>query len=267
MKTKFANSIQMFALAVLTFMVGATVMACTGADISVLADQFTAAATGGVMTASLPIFFIMKDGIKNFVQLSDEQRENFTDEENSKYLSELIKWQTKSINDLQIAAKNDGANNVEIAKQIKSLTDASITSLKTSLEAQGGAIAKLSKELEATESKTAKTLTQAILKSLDDGKEEIAGMLKSGANTIRLDIKASQGAGDINTGTDFAEMEAGIGQLATRQAFMRSLFVNKNTSSEYVKYNDKESIVRDAKNVAACAASTHDYKITWKVLF
>ena len=108
-------------------------------------------------------------------------------------------------------------------------------------------------------------MQQAILKSLDDSKEEIAGMLKDGAKKVRLEVKASQGAGDITSGTDFAEMEAGVGQIATRQTFMRSLFVNKNTTSEYIKYNDQETIVRDAKNVAACAPTTHNSKITWQV--
>tara|TARA_R110000751_G_scaffold221781_4_gene324132 strand:+ start:851 stop:2128 length:1278 start_codon:yes stop_codon:yes gene_type:complete len=203
--------------------------------------------------------------MEKFIKKTSEEVTALNDEQKSQYLADLIKWQTKSIEDLQIASKKEDANNEEISKQIKSLTDASITSLKTSLEAQGGAIAKLSKELEAKESTVPANFTQAVLKSLDTNKDDIQEMLKSGSKNIRLEIKASQGAGDITTGTDFAEMEAGVGQIATRQTFMRSLFVNKNTSKEYVKYNDQETVVRDAKNVAACAASTHLSKLTWQV--
>jgi hypothetical protein len=46
---------------------------------------------------------------------------------------------------------------------------------------------------------------------------------------------------------------------------MRDLFANRTIDREYLKYNDQETIVRDAKNVAGCAASTHNSKITWKV--
>lgn len=203
--------------------------------------------------------------MKNFIKKSDDDITKLSDDEKSKYLADLIEWQTNSIEDLQEKSKEDDANKEDISKQIKELTSASISALKTSLEAQGGAIAKLSKELASNVKKEALTFQQAILKSLDDGKEEIAGMLKSGSKNVRLEIKASQGAGDISVGTDFAEMEAGVGQIATRQTFMRSLFVNKSTASEYVKYNDQEVIVRDAKNIAACGDTTHTSKITWKV--
>lgn len=262
---KFARKILMFAVAILSFVAVGTAYACTGMDANVLADSFTFSAGLGVSTMALPLWVVLKDGVENFKQLSDDERSKFTDEENSKYLADLIKWQTKSINDLNEAKDLEGANKDDIQKQIKELTSASISTLKTSLEAQGGAIAKLSKELEANATKTPQTMQQAILKSLDENKEEIAKMLKSGASNIRLEVKASQSAGDIDSGTDFAEMEAGVGQIATRQPFMRSLFVNKNTTKEYIKYNDQETVVRDAKNVAGCATSTHNSKVTWKV--
>jgi len=262
---KFAKNLRAFAIVMLGMICLGITVGCSGMGIDTIYDCLSASAIGGVSVASLPIWFIMKDGIKNFVQKSDDERKDFTDEENSKYLADLIKWQTKSINDLQEKAKSEGANKDDISNQIKTLTEASIKNLQSSLEAQGGVIAKLSKELDSSVKKDNLTFQQAILKSLDDNKESIQGMLKDGAKNIRLEIKASQGAGDITSGTDFAEMEAGVGQIATRQTFMRNLFINKNTSKEYVKYNDQETIVRDAKNVAACAPTTHLSKITWQV--
>ena len=203
--------------------------------------------------------------MEKFIKKSDEAIAKLTDEEKSKYLAELIEWQTKSIEALQEGVKENEAKDSNIEKQINDLYSAQITTLKTNLDAQGGAIAKLSKELEATTSKENLSFQAAVFKSLTDSKEEIDSMLKTGGKTVRLEIKASQGAADINTGTDFAEMEAGVGMIATRQPFMRSLFVNRNTNSEYVKYNDQNTIVRDAKNVAACDSSTHTSKITWQV--
>ncbi len=203
--------------------------------------------------------------MEKFVKKSDEEITKLSDEQKSKYLADLIEWQTKSIETLMENAKSDADNKEAIEKQINELTSAQLTSLKSSLEAQGGAIAKLSKELEASSKNENMTFTASVFKALDDNKEDISSMLKSGAKNVRLEIKASQSAADITSGTDFAMMEAGVGQIATRNPFMRELFVNANTSSEYVKYNDQETIVRDAKNVAGCAASTHNSKITWQV--
>ena len=262
---KFANNLRAFACIMLGMIALGISVGCSGMGMDTIYDCISASAIGGVSVASLPIWFIMKDGVKNFVQKSDDERKDFTDEEKSKYLADLIKWQTKSINDLQEKAKAEGVDKDTIEKQINDLYSANIASLKTSLETQGGAIAKLSKELEATSKKENLSFQAAVYKALEESKDEINTMLKSGGKTVRLEIKASQGAGDITSGTDFAEMESGVGQIATRQPFVRELFINRNTNSEYVKYNDQETIVRDAKNVAACAPTVHASKITWQV--
>jgi len=261
---KFARGLMLFAMVTLGFLAIGIAFACTGIDAGTLADCFDGAVVG-ISTASLPIWFVVKDNINTFKQLSDEEVGKLTDEDKSKYLADLIKWQTKSINDLNEKMSKDNSNKDEIESQIKALTSTQLASLKASLETQGGVIAKMSKELEAKTSDRPLSFTASVYKALEEQKDELASMLKDGAKTIKLEIKASQGAGDITSGTDFAEMEAGIGQIATRQPFMRSLFVNKNTSKEYVKYNDQETIVRDAKNVAACAPTTHNSKITWQV--
>lgn len=262
---KFARNLTVFAMFMLAFIAVGTAMACSGTDATVFADSIMTSSIAGVSTASLPIWFIMVDGLKKFKVLSDDERKDFTDEENSKYLSDLIKWQTKSIEDLNTQLESKGENNDEIKKQIKELTSANMASMKASIETMGTAMAKLSKEVEAKSTNEPLTMKQAILKSLHDNKDEVAEALKTANGSINLEIKATQNASDIDAGTDFAEMEAGVGQIATRLPFMRSLFVNKNTSKEYVKYNDQETIVRDAKNVAGCAASTHNSKVTWKV--
>lgn len=200
-----------------------------------------------------------------FKTKTSEELGKLNEEENAKYFADLIEWQTKSIEDLKKTATEKDANTVEIEKQLRELTSANVTAMKSSLESQGTEIAKLMKEVESKTSELPVTQKAAIYKALSEKKDDLAEMVKNGAKKIKLDIKASQGAADINSGTDFAEMMPGVGQLATRQPFMRSLFNQRNTTQEYIRYNDQETIVRDAKNVAACAASTHDSKITWKV--
>lgn len=200
-----------------------------------------------------------------FKTKTSEELGKLNEEENAKYFADLIEWQTKSIEDLKKTATEKDANTVEIEKQLRELTAANVTAMKSSLESQGTEIAKLMKEVESKTSELPVTQKAAIYKALSEKKDDLAEMVKNGAKKIKLEIKASQGAADIDSGTDFAEMMPGVGQLATRQPFMRSLFNQRNTTKEYIKYNDQETIVRDAKNVAACAASTHDSKITWKV--
>jgi hypothetical protein len=203
--------------------------------------------------------------MKEFKIKSSEEIAKLTEEENAKYYADLLEWQSKSIEDLNVALKEKDANTVEIEKQLKELTLANVTAMKKSLESQGAEIAKLSKEVESKTSGLPLNQKQAIFKALSEKKDDLSAMVKDGARKIKLEIKASQGAADIDEGTDFAEMMPGVGQLATRQPFMRSLFNQRNTTKEYIKYNDQETIVRDAKNVAACESSTHDSKITWKV--
>jgi len=145
------------------------------------------------------------------------------------------------------------------------LQEQHVKALQSRLDTMGGAVAKLTKEVEAkTEGKSISFKT-ALYTALTEKADDLKGLSESNTKNVRLEIKASQDAADITTGTDFAEMVPGVGQLATRQTFMRSLFNQRNTNKEYIKYNDQESIVRDAKNVAGCAASTHNSKITWQV--
>lgn len=74
---------------------------------------------------------------------------------------------------------------------------------------------------------------------------------------------ADQAATDIQTHTIGLRVP-GIGQIPTRKPFLADLFNVVNTSLEYIKYIDQETVTRDAKNVLSAAASTHTSKITWK---
>ncbi len=206
--------------------------------------------------------------MEEFKTKTSEEISKLSEEENAKYFAELIDWQTKSINDLKAASDDENKTSEEIAeikKQLETITTANIVSMKTSLETQGIELAKLMKEVESKTSNLPLTMKSAIYKELEDNKEALRDALKSSSGHLTLNVKASQGAADINAGTDFADMESGVGQIATRQTFMRNLFQTVPTVKEYVKYNDQETIVRDAKNVAACAATTHNSKVTWKV--
>lgn len=205
----------------------------------------------------------MKENI--FKVVTDEEYAKLSEEDQGKYLSDLMKWQTKSIEDLTIHLTKEGVDRKALEEKIKELENANIQAMKKSIETQGAEITKLMKEIDSKTSDKPITFKRSLLKELEARKDDIKLALDNKSGTITLEIKATQSSADIDAGADFAQMETGIGKLATRQTFMRSLFPSMNTTKEAVKYNDQETVVRDAKNVAGCAASTHNTKLTWKV--
>lgn len=197
---------------------------------------------------------------EDIAKMTEEQKASYIVEKNANDLSELS---VKHAEALEAKASKEDLE--KLGNDIKALKDARVDALETALKSQGVEMAKVVKQVEEASKGQNTDFKSAILEGLNEKSEELLSLAKSGAGTIKLDIKASQGASDITTGTDFAEVLPGVGQISTRQTFMRNLFNQRNTTKEYVKYNDQETIVRDAKNVAACAASTHLSKITWQV--
>lgn len=83
--------------------------------------------------------------------------------------------------------------------------------------------------------------------------------------SMDVELKATQGASDIDSGLDFAQMMPGIGKIPHRRRYIKDRIRTIRTNTEYIKYLDQETVVRDAKNVAACGTTTHNTKLTWKV--
>ena len=164
-----------------------------------------------------------------------------------------------------ISEKANASDVAELKALVEGLKVSEFEAMKSTLKAQGKEMAKLVEQVETQTEKEGISFTAAVLKGLKENESNLQDVLKNGSGTVKLEIKASQSAADIASGTDFATMESGVGQIATRQALMKSLFPVQAISTEYLKYNDQETIVRDAKNVAGCASSTHNSKITWQV--
>lgn len=112
---------------------------------------------------------------------------------------------------------------------------------------------------------------KSIEEVLEARKDEFNKFLKSGNGSFKIEVtddvmavKATQNPSDIDTGTDFATMLPGVGQIPRKRRYMKDIFTIQNVNSEYVKYIDQETVVRDAKNVVHCVASTSTTKLTWK---
>lgn len=135
-----------------------------------------------------------------------------------------------------------------------------LTPLKTALE-------KLGLDVKALKENPRAEVTMSIAKQLEQHKEQIKKFKAGEVKSLTIEIKATQTSTDIDGRANyFMWHENGqIGTLPVRAPFMRELFTNKNSTSEYIKYTDQETAVRDAKNVALCGATTHNTKLTWKV--
>lgn len=206
--------------------------------------------------------------MEKFIKKSAEEVSKLTDEQKGQYLADLITNTGEEMETLKTEmAKN---STVELEKKLNDLMGVQLASFKNQLESQGVAMAKMAKEMTSKTADKPLSFRLAALKSLAENKDALEAMRTKKSNgTISFEVKdyvtkAAQGAGDIDAGADFAEMEMGVGQIATRRPFLYDLFAKRPTSKEYVRYTDQETVVRDAEGVAACAASTPTSKITWK---
>lgn len=103
----------------------------------------------------------------------------------------------------------------------------------------------------------------AVAKALQDNDGRIKDFLKSKSGTLEIEVKASQGAGDIADRDNYALHLAGTGFKPFRRFSVTDLFRRTPVNKEYVKYREENTVTRDAKVVVACATSTHNTKKTW----
>jgi len=202
-----------------------------------------------------------------FTRKNAEEISKLSEVEINDYHTALEKHREEKETELNksISEKANASDVAELKTLVEGLKVSEFEAMKSTLKAQGSAMAKLVEQVEIQTSKEDVSFTAAVLKGISENADRLKDVIKNGAGTVKLEIKASQSSADIASMTDYAMMEGGVGQIATRQTLMKSLFPIQPISTEYLKYNDQETIVRDAKNVAGCASSTHNSKITWQV--
>jgi len=104
---------------------------------------------------------------------------------------------------------------------------------------------------------------------LEQNKAKITS-LKNDGNKFEIEVdenvfKASHTSTDISDRNELGQFIAGVSAIPHKKVYMESLFTRGNASTEYIKYVQQATIVRDAKNVAACATSTHNSKVTFSI--
>lgn len=183
----------------------------------------------------------LDDGTKAYAEQADAQAEDL-----QKQLTEL----------------NTAKEAIE--KQMKEATEKGVTDAK-SLKDMEDSVKKMASELELIKNRAgAADKTGAIALALKENDAKIKAFLDGGKKgKLEIEVKAAQTGTDIATHT-IGDYVPGIGQLPVRKPFIADIFPVVNTTKEFIKYMDQETAVRDAKNVAHCATSTHNTKLTWK---
>jgi len=110
---------------------------------------------------------------------------------------------------------------------------------------------------------TPETFETRLKSAFDEKETEWKDALAKNTQTVNMVMaKAEQTYGDITSGSDFAQMRPGVTDVVVRAPRMRSLFSTIPLSTEVYKYVEQDTVVRDAQNVAKCAAVTSTTKET-----
>ncbi|HEX7906237.1 MAG TPA: phage major capsid protein [Chitinophagaceae bacterium] len=216
---------------------------------------------GGIATAFLaPLALVqkLKDG-GNWDKLDENQQKFMTSLE--KEINDAFEKQSKGLlTEEQVKKKYDEW----IKEHGKGLSDEQLQQFKDmaqSVKDQATLIQQLKDNGIGGEVKVG-----AITKALKDNADKIKSFKANKSGKLTIEVKAGgadQAATDIATHT-IGTRVPGIGQIPVRKPFMRDLFPVVNCNTEFIRYMDQESVVRDAKNVASAAVSTHTTKLTWK---
>lgn len=264
----FTKNLKIFSLLVLGFIMFGGVMAFSGMTSELFVDTLKALGIGGGAMASyaaLPIWFKMVDAVKTFSQLTEDEIKELTPEERSMYHKavqyDLIKT-VKSLKEKLLKAEDNTDKDI-----IKNLQE-SIESYKlmfSNLEKTQMAQGELMSEMKKSGKTEIIDFKSALKSAWDDGEDGLKAAIK-GRNTFEMCIsKASQTYGDIDSGLDFAQVRSGIIDLVVRRPKIRDLFSSVPLNTEFYKFTEQETVVRDAQNVAKCAAVTSTTKETIKV--
>ena len=198
--------------------------------------------------------------IKNgqFVALNTEAIKGLSNEDSIEYFEALTAHKEEEATGLKNSIKELSENADANAEALKNLATELKESTKIQAEtvkAHGIALSKMAKgNGSASVIKTIKSVLVSKAEALKNIKDK----------AVEIFVKATEAPADIADRADLAERIPGVEQLARRATYMKDLIRVQPTDTEYIRKTEQDTVVRDAKNVAACAASTHNTKLTWK---
>ena len=198
-----------------------------------------------------------------FKEKTPEQIAEMSATEQAKYLEDLQKHQIDQIQ--KRIEEGEEKNAKEIAKLADDLNDTVSKAVKNNQEVLKQALKEMTVAAEKAKASTTneKSFETQLKKAFDDKEEEFKQALQRNRSTVGFTIdKAEQTYGDITDGEDFAQMRTGITDIPVRRPRVRNLFSTIPLSTEFYKYVEQETVIRDAQNVAKCTEVTSTTKET-----
>lgn len=195
--------------------------------------------------------------IPDFTEKSKEDIDKMSRDDFDAYMQEKSRHKTavmkKEIHDqIAKARKEDGDS-----QKLKDLEE----KMNALIEEQDHAILQMKEMTEKMQ--TEKPV--GILSVVKGKEKELKQLMADGKGSVKMEIemKAAQNPSDIGNREQLGQWLDGVGQIPRRKTYIKDRIRVVPTNREYVKYMDQETVVRDAKNVAQCASSTHNTKLTW----
>lgn len=232
--------------------------------ISMGIDNISGKGLATSVTVIAPIVAVAWIKDDKFVKLDADAISKLTDEEMKLYAKALNEANQKREDEIakrlgELDEKNEAHKKEidDLKKELNGLDLATIKEMLLAVKAHGEEL-KLMREKGSISEGSFKSNLKAVWDANFD-------KLKAGndkGESVRLAIKATQSYGDINSGLDFAQMRQGIVDIPVRMPKLRTLFRALPLSTEFLKYTEQNTVVRDAKNVAVCSAVATNTKET-----
>jgi hypothetical protein len=178
---------------------------------------------------------------------------------------EVIKALETKLEEKGFASKTDVEGINAQIEQLKTIADQ--TELKSSFD-------KLEAEIDALKAvkvEVGKDLSMTpVKKAMLENKEQISALKNGELQKVTIDVedftsKAVHNPTDIGNRNQLGQFEPDLSKIVRNRYFMENLFPTGTATTEYIKYVEEATILRDAKNVAACAETTHDSKVTFGI--
>jgi len=214
-----------------------------------------------ITIAPIALAWVVED---KFVKLTPDQIKDLSDEDTPKYMKalsadQIAKEEAIATKITELGEENE-TNKEELASlkaQLNGIDLEVVKTMLTTIKEQGIVLAKMKDQNVITEGglKTA-------MKAAWDSKLDAIKEAHDDKKNITVEIKATQTFGDITEGEDLAQMKPGITDIPTRRPNIRNLFGTIPMTTEFLKFTEQDTVVRDAQNVAKCAAVVSTTKET-----
>ena len=211
-------------------------------------EAFTGIESAGVLLATSPMWFVIKDGKKEFKVLTEDELKELSDEEFGAYMT----------------AKFDGLEGkmTKLVKEKADATEERLKELATEISEAKDDAHKAYKEATEVKLKNLATAMERLKEASGEGKINVSllkehadaiKLLKEAGNSFSIELKADATYADLTHTGQLDQIAATISDIVKKKPVMWELFNKIPMVTETYTYLEQTSVVRNAQGVAGCA--------------